>query len=119
MTRLLAACGAVLAGLGVAAGAFGAHALDDLLSPARMATFDTAAHYQLLHGLALAFVATRGDALRPAATLLLIGTVFFCGSLYLLVATDVGAFGALAPVGGGALIVGWALTARGLWATAT
>ena len=51
--RFFFACGALLAGLAVAAGAFGAHALRAVLSPAALATFETAVRYQTVHALAL------------------------------------------------------------------
>jgi uncharacterized membrane protein YgdD (TMEM256/DUF423 family) len=111
-------CGALAAGVAVALGAFGAHALADVLSDARAATFETAVRYQLVHGVALLAL----DAGRTAGTIaerharqvaaaLSGGILLFSGALYALVATDVGAFGAVAPLGGTLLLVGW-----GLWA---
>ena len=114
--------GAVAAPLAVAAGAFGAHALDGVLTTARLTTFETAARYQLLHAIglialqaALATDTAAPRALVRAAALLTFGMAVFSGSLYLLVATDVGAWGAVAPIGGAAMIAGWALAA---WAFA-
>lgn len=114
--------GAAAAALAVAAGAFGAHALDGVLTAARLATFETAARYQLVHAIGLIALqaALAADAGAPrgivrAAALLTFGTAVFSGSLYLLVATDVGAWGAVAPIGGAAMIVGWAVAA---WALA-
>ena len=108
--------GAVAAALAVAAGAFGAHALDGVVSTARLATFETAARYQLVHAIglivlqaALAAGAGAPRALARAAALLALGTGLFSGSLYLLVATDVGTWGAVAPIGGVAMIAGWAV----------
>ncbi|MBW6456942.1 MAG: DUF423 domain-containing protein, partial [Trueperaceae bacterium] len=107
--------GAALAGTAVALGAFGAHALDGVLSPRRLETFETAVRYQFLHALALlvlhqarlAGTMAEAAAARVGGTLLA-GTAVFSGALYALVATDVGAFGAVAPIGGGLLILGWA-----------
>jgi uncharacterized membrane protein YgdD (TMEM256/DUF423 family) len=106
--------GAIAAGLAVAAGAFGAHALGDVLTPARLATFETAVRYQLIHAVALIAVqaalaagAAPPRALARAAALLAGGTAVFSGALYLLVASDVGAWGAVAPIGGAAMIAGW------------
>jgi uncharacterized membrane protein YgdD (TMEM256/DUF423 family) len=113
--RSLGTIGAVLAGAAVALGAFGAHALDGVLSTSRLATFETAVRYQFLHALALLVLhhARLAGALGAAAAArvgvtLVAGTAIFAGSLYALVATDVGAFGAIAPVGGGLLLLGWA-----------
>jgi len=113
--RALGSIGAVGAGAAVALGAFGAHALDGVLTAGRLGTFETAVRYQLLHALALLILhhARLSGALPVAAAQrialsLLAGTVLFSGSLYALVATDVGAFGAVAPIGGVLLILGWA-----------
>lgn len=113
--------GAVAGGLAVAAGAFGAHALGDVLPAGRLATFETAVRYQMFHALALLVwqaLLTRGTP-PPAATLAAglwtAGTLLFCGSLYALVGSGVGAWGAVAPVGGAALVAGWATAA---WALA-
>lgn len=112
--------GAAAAAIAVAAGAFGAHALEGALTPARLATFETAARYQWVHAIGLialqAALAAHAGAPRllvRAAALLTLGTAIFSGSLYLLVATDVGAWGAVAPIGGAAMIGGWALAAWG------
>ncbi len=102
--------GAVLAAIAVALGAFASHTLRDTLSEARFATFGTGVQYQFLHGLGLLAVAAldRGSGrLRVSASLLLAGALVFCGSLYLLVATGIGAFGATAPIGGAGMILGW------------
>ncbi len=106
--------GALAGALGVALGAFGAHALGDVLTPARLATFETAVRYQLIHALALvavqAALAAPGAARRAlvrAAALLTLGAGIFAGSLYALVGLDVGLFGAVAPIGGAAMIAGW------------
>ena len=107
--RRWAATGAVLAGLSVAAGAFGAHALEPILSEARLATFETAVRYQALQALGLLLVSMFPRPVRAAAPWLLAGTVLFSGSLYLIVALDVSAFGAVAPVGGVLLVTGWAV----------
>jgi uncharacterized membrane protein YgdD (TMEM256/DUF423 family) len=110
-SRGWAATGAILTGLGVALGAFGAHALEPLLSEARLATFETAVRYQTHQALGLLLVALLPRPARRAAPLLLAGTVIFSGALYLLVALDAPAFGAVAPIGGAAMIAGWLLAA--------
>lgn len=113
--------GALAAGAAVAAGAFGAHALEGVLTPARLATFETAVRYQMFHALGLlalhVALVSGAAAVRAgtvAATLLTAGTALFAGSLYALVATNVGAWGAVAPIGGVALVAGWALAAVAL-----
>jgi uncharacterized membrane protein YgdD (TMEM256/DUF423 family) len=121
MDRTIFACGALLVGLGVAFGAFGAHALTTRVGPELLAVFETGVRYQLYHGLGLltlAWAVARwpGRRLGPAAWLLGLGTVVFSGSLYVLALTGVRAFGAVTPVGGVALIAGWAWIAWRLFA---
>ena len=105
--------GAALAGVAVAAGAFGAHGLRGRLAPDLLETFATAARYQLIHGVALILTALAEDRwpqgrLTPARWMFLAGTVAFSGSLYLLALTGTRAVGAITPVGGVLLIAGWA-----------
>ena len=119
--RLLAIAG-FLGALGVGLGAFGAHALAGRLSAADLATFETSARYQMYHALALVGLAAWLDR-RPSARLILaaraliLGVAIFSGSLYLLVLTGQRWLGAVTPLGGVALIVGWlAVAAAGLGA---
>lgn len=112
------AAGAVLAALGVAAGAFGAHALQSRVTPERLQTFETAVRYQLVHALGLLTLALLGDASRTTtwtAALFLAGIALFSGSLYLLVLTGARWFGAIAPIGGTAMIAAWLLLAVAGW----
>lgn len=101
--------------LGVAAGAFGAHALSSYFEqyPRLESTYDIAVRYHLIHGLALfavAFVASQypSGLSNAAGWLLFAGTIIFSGSLYLLVATRINILGAITPIGGVAFIAGWA-----------
>lgn len=119
MTRLFFLMGAVLAGLGVAAGAFGAHGLEGRVSPDRLQTFRTAVTYQMYHALALLAVgwaAQGGSALvHGAGYCFVAGIVVFSGSLYLLVLTDTSWLGAVTPLGGVFFLAGWGLFAWGVW----
>ncbi len=102
----------------MALGAFGAHALDGLVRPERLITFETGVRYHLIHALAAALAASLAERIASAslaAGLLLAGSAVFSGSLYALVATDVGVFGAIAPIGGTSMIAGWLLLAWGAW----
>ena len=103
--RLLLQLAALLGGLGVAIGAFGAHALHDFLVRAgRLDTFETAVRYQFYHVLALLAVGVLWAArpeLRTLGTtgwLWLGGIVVFSGSLYALCFTGITKLGAVAPV---------------------
>jgi uncharacterized membrane protein YgdD (TMEM256/DUF423 family) len=112
MDRLFFGLGSLSALLSVAAGAFGAHALRGRLRPDHLAIFETAARYQMYHGLALLAVAwavPRWPGALPqwAGWLFLIGTVLFSGSLYALALTGAPWLGAVTPLGGAAFLAGW------------
>ena len=105
---------AALSGLvTVAAGAFGAHALKAMLSPAHAGVWQTAVHYQMFHTLALLVltvlpIAATGRRLANMAGWLFIGGIFlFCGSLYLLALTGVRGWGAVTPLGGLCFLAAW------------
>jgi uncharacterized membrane protein YgdD (TMEM256/DUF423 family) len=101
--------GAVLALLAVAFGAFGAHALKDLVTPERLQTFETGVRYQMYHALALLIISVLPLKHFRCAWFLLIGTIIFSSSLYLLVLTDTNLFGAITPIGGVLQIIGWGI----------
>jgi uncharacterized membrane protein YgdD (TMEM256/DUF423 family) len=101
--------GAVLALLAVAFGAFGAHALKEIVTPERLQTFETGVRYQMYHALALLIMSVLPLKNNRVAWFLLIGTIIFSGSLYLLVLSGVGIFGAITPLGGVLQIIGWAM----------
>ena len=120
MDRVFFIMGAVLAALGVAAGAFGAHALRGRLTPELLAAFETGVRYHLVHALALlsvAWASTRwpGRATNMAGWLFLAGTVLFSGSLYALSVSGIRALGAITPLGGVAFIAGWMALAWAVW----
>jgi uncharacterized membrane protein YgdD (TMEM256/DUF423 family) len=98
--------------MGVAAGAFGAHALRARVEPRLLEVFETGARYQLYHALALLAVAWAssrwpGTLTTAAGWLFVAGTVLFSGSLYAMTLTGVRALGAITPLGGVAFIAGW------------
>ena len=112
------ALGAISAALAVAAGAFGAHALRQRLAPDLLDVFETAARYQMFHALALIAVAWAidrwpGGSTNLAGWLFVVGTVLFCGSLYLLSLTGIRWLGAITPLGGVAWLGAWLLLAYG------
>jgi uncharacterized membrane protein YgdD (TMEM256/DUF423 family) len=105
--------GALAGFLAVAFGAFGAHALRSQLSPEMLAVFETGVRYQMYHALALLLVATLlartgGWLVAVAGWLFVAGIVIFSGSLYVLALSGVRWFGAITPLGGIALLAGWA-----------
>ena len=107
---------AINGALAVAAGAFGAHALQGRLDVHAMQVFETAARYHMYHALAigLAALAIRGGAAasaQAAAIFFLAGIVLFSGSLYLLALTGTRALGIVTPFGGLSFLIGWAALA--------
>ncbi len=121
MDRLLLILGSLLAGLAVALGAFGAHALRDRLDADLLNTFETAVRYQMYHALGLLAVGlvlarfSSSSFIPLSGWLFVAGIVLFSGSLYLLCFTGVRWLGAVTPFGGVAFILGWLLFAWGVW----
>lgn len=121
LERTLWIAGAAMAGLSVAIGAFGAHALRARLEPARLATFETAVQYHMLHAVALLAVAALMGRVQSQQLLLLSGGLFtagiflFSGSLYALAITGITWLGAITPLGGIAFIGGWLCMGIAAW----
>lgn len=110
--------GAILGMLGVIAGAFGAHGLEGYLSAHDLDIYEKGVRYQMYGALALLAL---GLMPRPCKTTsiagwcLTLGTVIFSGTLYLLVLVGPRAWGAITPIGGTLMILGWALFATAAW----
>jgi uncharacterized membrane protein YgdD (TMEM256/DUF423 family) len=118
LDRTFLALGSLFGFLGVASGAFGAHALKGRVDPESLAVFETASRYQLMHALALlaaawACVQYPGAWTRAAGWLFAAGISVFSGSLYILALSRVRAWGAVTPVGGLLLLAGWLCLALG------
>lgn len=99
--------------LSVLLGAFAAHALRGRLPPRAIEVFQTGVHYQALHALVLLVIGAlawhlANPWLRRAALVFNIGIILFSGSLYLLAISGVRALGMITPIGGLALVLGWA-----------
>lgn len=110
---LVAALGGFLA---VALGAFGAHALKEVMSTYLLQIYQTAVSYQFYHSVTLLFVVLfrqqyNGRLLMIAGYCLAAGMIIFCLSLYLLAWSGIGWLGAITPMGGGLLLIGWLLLA--------
>ncbi|MEZ4450018.1 MAG: DUF423 domain-containing protein [Nannocystaceae bacterium] len=108
--------GGFLGATGVAAGAFGAHALRGSIGARELEIWQTAAHYQQVHAVAiLAAAAWASQELRPlrrvALWLLTLGVLLFSGTLYPLALGGPKILGAVTPLGGLCLIGGWATLA--------
>ena len=115
--------GAVLGLLGVALGAFGAHALKAILTEnGRVDTYELAVRYQFYHALALLFTGIMMEKfgvsiLRWASLLLSGGVALFSGSLYLFALTNVSLFAMITPLGGLLLLAGWSAMVYGMTKT--
>ena len=112
-----AAIGAFLGGLAVMLGAFGAHAIKDRVSAADLEIWKTGAHYHLIHAVALLALAVndKKGSYRVVCWLWIAGIAIFGGSLYALVLSQVRVFGAITPIGGLCLIIGWLMLGIKLW----
>jgi len=122
MNKTYAASATLLALSAVVLGALGAHALEGSLSAQALDSYKTAVRYQMWHALALLFLSLCGNTL-PGLKLIfrfwLTGIILFSGSIYLLSTQALwgdapGWLGPLTPLGGGALIAGWAVLFVGL-----
>jgi uncharacterized membrane protein YgdD (TMEM256/DUF423 family) len=119
--RTILVIASLLAGLSVALGAFGAHALKGVLSARMMAAYSTGVEYQLAHSLALLMSGfsinqwPHEPFFRWGSWSLLIGVVLFSGSLYLMSLLSIFQLGMVTPIGGILIIVGWALMGGGFF----
>lgn len=106
--------GVLFALFSVVIGAFAAHGLKGIISEYGLGLFETAARYQMYHGLALVLCASLSQSnklnyfwLKLSAGSFIFGTFVFCGSLYLLGLTNIKWLGAITPIGGVGFILGW------------
>ncbi|MBC7174185.1 MAG: DUF423 domain-containing protein [Polyangiaceae bacterium] len=121
MDRILGVLSGILGFLGVALGAFGAHGLRAFLASQadgeqRRAWWETAAHYHLIHALAIGVTAllvarASGSAGTVAGFCFAGGIALFSGSLYVMTLTGQRWLGAITPLGGLLFLVGWAALA--------
>lgn len=118
--KLFLMIGSLLMALAVAMGAFGAHMVEEMLTPDRFEVYQTAVQYHFYHALGLLILGVAAErAIRLkwfmwSGYLLLAGIAIFSGSLYLLTLTDTGWLGAITPIGGVAFIAGWICFAVGV-----
>jgi uncharacterized membrane protein YgdD (TMEM256/DUF423 family) len=120
MMRWFWMLGAGFALLGVAAGAFGAHALRDRMSVDMLAVYETGVRYQMYHALALLAAAWAVDRWASGAAVFagwafVVGILLFSGSLYILTLTGTRWLGMVTPLGGVAFLAGWAALILAAW----
>ncbi len=104
--------GAVFAFLSVALGAFGAHALKQILNEYGKSIWDTAVQYQMFHALALLVLGLLQAHFReinfsPAGWAFIAGIFLFSGSLFVLSVSGIKILGAVTPLGGLAFLFAW------------
>ena len=115
MNRIFWVSGSILAGLAVAAGAYGAHAVETL-GAQQAVWIEKAARYQMYHSLALVLVSfamshlSETKLLQIAGGFFLAGILLFSGSLYAMAFTGIN-LGLMTPAGGVSFMVGWGLVA--------
>jgi len=115
MNKNIMAWGVTFALTAVIIGAFGAHALKELLSSNQLASFETGVRYQMYHGIVLLFIGISFDKIQNTpliSKLFISGTLLFSLSIYLLnlqevLGTSLSFLGPITPIGGALLIAGW------------
>lgn len=116
MDRKIITTAAFLGMTAIILGAFGAHALKKILNLEQLNTFETGVKYQMYHALFLLFIGLSQSILEKTKKIIfyfvVIGVVFFSGSIYLLATNDLTSFdfkiiGFVTPIGGLLLIIGW------------
>jgi uncharacterized membrane protein YgdD (TMEM256/DUF423 family) len=114
--RLPLLAGSLLAAIGIALGAFGAHGLRNLLGPTELGWWQTAVQYQMWNAVGLVGLSGAGASRSGLPTVLLVaGTLVFAGTLYLMALTGLRWLGMITPIGGVLMIAGWLLVAWRAW----
>lgn len=116
MSNVFIGLGAFSAFISVAAGAFGAHALKEVLDADMLAVYHTAVDYQFFHSIGLIVIGTlhRISPRRShsiAAWTMLAGIIIFSGSLYVLSTTGIKWLGMITPIGGVCFLAAWLIVA--------
>lgn len=114
--RHFIAIGALNMCLAITAGAFGAHALKQILSPEMVTVWQTAANYHMAHALGLILIGIllprfQTKLVKNSGIAMMLGIFIFSGSLYLLAITGIKILGAITPLGGVAFLTAWSLLA--------
>lgn len=118
MKQLVLISAGIYGMLSVILGAFGAHAFKNILSPEKLASFDTGVRYQMYHAivlLAIGFALSFASPLEKwAAICLILGVFLFSFSIYFLSfaehwGVNLRFLGPVTPLGGFFMIIGWSL----------
>lgn len=119
--RLILSIGCLLGGLSVAVGAFGAHALKDILiKHNRVDTFELAVRYQFFHAMLLIILSLlmdkfKSNGIKTSAAFIMAGVLLFSGSLYIMALFNTTQVALITPVGGVSLLIGWGLLTYSVW----
>lgn len=120
MGRKIIVIATLLGALGIVLGAFGAHGLKKIVSPSSVETFEVGVRYQMYHVFFLLFVGLSSffsdQVKKRLLVMILIGILFFSGSIYLLTFNELPDFnvsflGPITPIGGVVLISAWIYSA--------
>jgi uncharacterized membrane protein YgdD (TMEM256/DUF423 family) len=118
MDKKLLSTGTILGMIAIILGAFGAHALKKILTVEQLSTFETGVRYQMYHALFLILIGTMTNLSEKTKKtiyyLVVLGVLFFSGSIYLLATNslttfDFKAIGFITPIGGFLLICAWGI----------
>ncbi len=118
MNKAIIGTAAILGFISIIFGAFGAHALKEVLNPEQLVSFETGVRYQMYHALFLLFVGVAGFISEKQKKIIflltIIGVLLFSGSIYLLATQSVSGInfkflGPITPIGGLLLILSWGL----------
>ncbi|HRO41494.1 MAG TPA: DUF423 domain-containing protein [Flavipsychrobacter sp.] len=126
MYKMALSLGILFAGLGIVLGAFGAHALKQVLETEQLQVFETGVRYQMYHAFALLvtgvlYASFPFRQIKIAAAFFLIGILLFSGSLYAMTFLKIegqvglGGLGILTPIGGVFFVLGWLLLLLGVF----
>jgi len=118
MSNLFIGLGALSAFISVAAGAFGAHALKQVLDTDMLAVYHTAVDYQFFHSIGLIVIGilhkvSPRQSHSFSASAMLAGIILFSGSLYILSTTGIKWLGMITPAGGICFLAAWLMLALG------
>lgn len=119
--KLFLTIASIMMALSIAIGAFGAHGLKSIVEPYMLKTYNTGVEYQFYNSLglfAVSFIAYLKPESKKAIVsywLILIGTLIFSCSLYLLVILNMPILGAITPIGGTLQIIAWLLLAYSIY----
>tara|TARA_B100000214_G_scaffold362166_1_gene326332 strand:+ start:1459 stop:1824 length:366 start_codon:yes stop_codon:yes gene_type:complete len=118
--RALLVVGSAFAAISVLFGAFGAHILKSRLSTEDLTIFETAVRYQMYHSLGIMIMGVASfyiphNLISLPSYFMIFGTIIFSGTLYLIVFTNLRWMGAITPIGGLCLILGWLIFAYNIY----